>query len=305
MTDDWPYAFKLGVVLEEIHPDPEVSLPFARDLGMTHVEFGSLWGRPLDQTSEADRERMRELLHQHGLQVAMVGPSTFKMVYLGHLRLDELASDPPFRRELESMRRVLEAARYFGSPLARTFSFRREGMVGLGNPSPRLPAGGEIEPGMLEKLGHALRLICEVADEAGVDLGLENVRSCWANTGHNTRRIVEAVGSPHLKVVWDPANAFVSGEEAAFPEGYDQVKPYVAHVHLKDARLLDPATGLTAWERIGDGEVDYKGQLAALMADGYRGVVSVETHYQPAGKSPAEATRLTTQGLRAVLASLS
>ena len=68
--------------------------------------------------------------------------------------------------------------------------------------------------------------------------------------------------------------------------------------------VWDPANGLTTWERIGDGAVDYKGQFTALIADGYCGVVSVETHYEPAGKSPAEATRLTTEGLRAVLASL-
>ena len=304
MTNNWPYPFKLGVVMEEIDPDPERALPFARQLGMTHVEFGSLWGCPVHEASEDDLERMRQLLAAHSLRVAMVGPSTFKTVYLGHLSVGEIEHDPHFQAEMAVMRRVMEAARYFGAPLARTFSFRREGMVGLGNPSPRHPRGGGVEPAMLEKLRQAFGLICDLAEEVGVNLGLENVRSCWANSGWNTRRIAEAVGSPRLRVVWDPANAFVSGEDRAYPEGYEQVRPYVAHMHLKDARLLDPASGLTTWERIGDGAVDYRGQFTALIADGYDGVVAVETHYEPAGQSPAEATRLTTEGLRAVLASL-
>jgi sugar phosphate isomerase/epimerase len=112
------------------------------------------------------------------------------------------------------------------------------------------------------------------------------------------------VGSDRLKVVWDPANAFVSGEDSAFPDGYEAVKPYMAHVHIKDARLLDPESGLTAWERIGDGVVDYRGQLKALIDDGYTDIISVETHYSPPGKTPAEATRLTAEGLRQVLDSL-
>ncbi len=304
MSNAWPYPFKLGVVLEEIDHDPAHSLPNACDLGMTQVEFGSLWGCPLHDASDAQLDEMRRLLAAHGLSVAMVGPSTFKTLYLGHLAPAEIERDDQFRQELARIRRTMELARAFGAPLARTFSFRREGMVGLGNPSPRLSRGGEIEPAMLERLRRAFSPICDLAEVVGVLLGLENVRSCWANSGWNTRCIVDAIGSPRLKVVWDPADGYVSGEDASYPEGYEAVRPYIAHVHLKDARLLDPATGLTAWERIGDGEVDYRGQLAALIADGYSGAISVETHNQPAGKTPAEATRLTTAGLRRVLASL-
>lgn len=300
----WPYRFKLGVVMEEIHRDPEVALPFALALGMTHVEFGSLWGRPLPETTTAEWGQMQALLQENDLQVAMVGPSTFKTVHIGHLRPDEIERDEHYRSELAAMERVLEAARFFGAPLARTFSFRREGIVGLGNPSPRLPRGGEIEPEMLDRLSAAFGPICRRADDAGVDLGLENVRSCWGNSGWNTARIIEAVGSPRLRSVWDPANGFVSGEDRPYPDGYDEVLPYIAHVHVKDASLLDAATGLTDWQRIGDGAVDYRGQMQALIDDGYEGVVSVETHYHPEGRTPAEATRLTTEGLLQVLGSV-
>lgn len=290
--------------MEEIHRDPEVALPIAHQLGMTHVEFGSLWGRPLPETIAADWERMETLLRENDLRVGMVGPSTFKTVYIGHLRPNEIERDGHYARELEAMDKVLEAARYFGAPLARTFSFRREGIVGLGNPSARLPRGGEIAPEMLERLSAAFGPICRRAENAGVDLGLENVRSCWGNSGWNAARIIEAAGSPRLKSVWDPANGFVSGEDRPYPDGYVQVRPRIAHVHVKDAVVLDANTGLTEWQRIGDGAVDYRGQMQALVDDGYEGVVSIETHYEPKGKTPAEATRLTTEGLLQVLASI-
>jgi len=305
MSENWPYSFNLGVVAEEIDDDPRVALPFVQQLGATHVEFGSLWGRRISEWSDAELQTTRDELERLGLQVAMIGPSTFKTVLLDHVSLAEIKDDPHFQSEMEVMRRTMELAHFFHAPLVRTFSFRREGMVGLGNPSPRLPRGGEISTEMMDKVRKGLGLICELAEKQDVDLGLENVRSCWANTGWNARRIVEAVGSPRLKMVWDPANAFVSGEEEAYPEGYAQVKPRMAHMHAKDARVVDPSIGLTAWERIGDGEVDYRGQMAALIQDGYTGSVSIETHYEPPGKTPAEATQLTTEGLLEILASIS
>jgi sugar phosphate isomerase/epimerase len=304
MTASWPYPFKLGVVAGEIHEDPAVSLPFAKTLGMTHVEFGSLWGRRITDIADGELEPVRALLRDLGLQVVMVGPDTFKLVKLGHLALHEIAGDAHFQAEMAVLRRSIEIARFFGAGLVRTFSFRRDEMVGLGNPSPRLPRGGEIPDAMLDKLCKAFELICTVAEQEGATLGLENVRSCWANSGRNTGRLVERVGSPRLKVVWDPANAFVSGEEPVYPDGYLAVRPYIAHVHLKDARVVDAVAGLTAWERIGNGQVEYRAQVQALIDDGYRGVVSIETHYEPPGKSAAEATQLTTEGLRHLLASL-
>lgn len=304
MTATWPYPFQLGVVAGEIDEDPAVALPIARSLGITHVEFGSLWDRRITDISDAELEPVRALLADSGLQVVMVGPDTFKMVKLGHLALHEIAADPHFVAEMAALRRSIEIARLFDAPLVRTFSFRRDDMVGLGNPSPRPPRGGEIPDATLDKICKGFELICAVAEQEDITLGLENVRSCWANSGWNTRRIVERVGSDRLKVVWDPANAFVSGEDPVYPDGYLAVRPYLAHVHLKDARVVDAASGLTAWDRIGDGELNYPPQLQALVDDGYRGVVSIETHYAPPGKTPAEATRLTTEGLRQLLAAL-
>ena len=75
----------------------------------------------------------------------------------------------------------------WGRPVVRTYSFRRESMVGHGNPSPRLPQGGEIPDEMLEKIVEGLRIAGDETAEAGLVLGLENVRSCWGNTGINLR----------------------------------------------------------------------------------------------------------------------
>ena len=61
---------------------------------------------------------------------------------------------------------------------------------------------------------------------------------------------------------------------------------------------MDAATGLIRWACIGTGAVDYAGQIAALRSDGYRGALSVETHWRKPGDTGPESARETLAGLR-------
>jgi sugar phosphate isomerase/epimerase len=162
-----------------------------------------------------------------------------------------------------------------------------------------LPRGGEILPETLDLIRDGLSLPARMAEREGLTMGLENVRSCYANTGENLRIVINAVGSPALKAVWDPANAFVSGG-VDYPDGYEAVRPHMVHVHFKDARVRDASSGLTSWECIGDGEVRLRDELAAFVRDGYSGVVSVETHWRP--EDGCNGTPAAVAGLRRLLA---
>ena len=294
-------ALRFSLVAEEIGDDFENALRVAKDLGLQGIEFAGLWGDRIDHASLAKLIRAKALLEKHGIQVVAIAPDTFKTVLLGSVPLEHIHEEPHFRQEMQLLRAELAVARFFNAPLARVFSFRREGMIGLGNPSPRLPSGGPFPEEMQEKVAYALALACREAEEAGIALALENVRSCWGNTGHNTAVILERVDSHWLKGIWDPANDLVSGAVDSFQDGYEAVKPYIAHVHLKDAVVEDEAAGLTRWERIGDGSLDVRGQIDALMAQGFGGYVSIETHWTPPGGDPESNTRRTHAGLMAVL----
>jgi sugar phosphate isomerase/epimerase len=62
-----------------------------------------------------------------------------------------------------------------------------------------------------------------------------------------------------------------------FPDGYAAVRRHVRNVHFKDARRY--ADG--SWELLAEGDVDWRGQIAALHADGYSGTIAVEPHLAP------------------------
>lgn len=295
------FPFALSLVAEEIGQDLERTLFIARELGIREIELGSLWGRRIDAVPLDHLVRARDALEEHGMKVRVMAPVIFKSVLLNHLTLESIDRDPHFQEEFRLFQISLEAARFFDAPLVRVFSFRRDGMLDAGNPSPRLPEGGEFPEEVQEKVARALSLACVEAEKAGVTLALENVRSCWGDSGRNTAIILERVDSPLLKVTWDPANAFVCGEEDGYPAGYRAVKNHIVNVHVKDAVVEDAERGLTRWERIGDGAVGWQGQLAALRADGYAGCLSIETHWSPPGGDPETNTRGTCAGLMSVL----
>ncbi len=279
---------RLGVITDEIDPDLTRALEVARALVVAEVELNGLWGRNVVELTAAELARVEMLVHEAGLRVCMVSTPAFKSIVLDELV--EPVRAPEVAAQMAWVRRGCELARRFGAPYVRVFSFRRCGMVGLGNPSPRLPGGGPLPDWALDRIVSVLSSAADMARESGVALAHENVRSCWGNSCRNTARILAAVDHPWLRVFWDRGNEYVSGGNP-FPAGYEAARPFIVHVHLKNAVVVDPARGLTRWERIGGGDLDFRPMLERLRADGYAGAVVLETHWRGEGLTKEESTR--------------
>jgi sugar phosphate isomerase/epimerase len=296
---------RCGVCTDEVSRDLEEALSSARTWGMREVEILEFFGKPVTEASGADLDRIRGLLEENGLSVSAIGSLFLKLVQLGQVRRGEVGRDPAFVEDLAVLRAEIRAAKALGAPIVRTYAFRRDDMVGLGNPSPRLPRGGPLPDEVLEKVAEGLRIAAGIAADEGLILGLENVRSCWANSGRNTGRIIRATDHPALQAIWDPGNDYVSGGQP-YPEGYEAVRGQICHVHVKDARVVDPATGLIEWRAVGQGEVDWVAQFAALRRDGYSAGLSLETHWHPKGptgeSNRIEDSRISFQGIKGALA---
>jgi sugar phosphate isomerase/epimerase len=298
-----PAPFPLGVVSDEVDQDLEQVCQVAVDLGMQVLELNTVWGMPADRLAPDDVRRAHDLLRRHTLRLDAVSTLAFKALELS--KEPDLEHSPVFAEHMAAIQRAARIARTLAdvsiTPSVRIFAFRREPMAGLGNPSPILPDGGGIPDSVLLRIVHGLRLACDLARDEGVHLLLENVRSCWNNTGVNSARIVELTNRAELSILWDPANDFVSSG-LPFATGYTAVKPYIAAVHCKDARIVDPATGLTAWMPIGQGDADMPGQIATLLDDGFTGPVLLETHWRGDGLTREASSRYSFAGLQATLA---
>lgn len=71
---------------------------------------------------------------------------------------------------------------------------------------------------------------------------------------------------------------FTSDGEIPYPDGYEIIKPYMAHMHLKDAMKMPDGSVIAV--PIGEGDVDYKAHFRRLIKDTYNGYVVLETHYR-------------------------
>lgn len=288
--------YQFGVITDEIAQDFERACRIAAEESMSYVELHKLWEKDVHDLSDDELERAKSIVDEHGLKTHLVCGMFFRPVSLGNVTLATMESHPAIVEHMDRLERFIEIAHKFDAPNIRTFGFTRD--VGGGNPSPRSADGGGISDEILAMIAKGMQMACKRLQAEGLTLALENARSLYANTGGNMRRVLDAAGMPNLKIIWDPANAFVAGEDPA--EGYRQIKGHIVDVHCKDARVADEETGLTAWARIGDGGTDWAKQIDLLLdepVDNY----TIETHWKKDGQDRAENTRQTFAGLKAFL----
>ena len=160
--------------------------------------------------------------------------------------------------------RAFEIARRMCAGIVRVFSYWRT-----------------VEPEKcFDRVVAALRELADKASKHDLVIGLENEHACNIATAAESARVLKAIDHPQLKLVWDPANAFVSGE-IPYPDGYRLLPAQrIIHVHAKDCHVQNHKP---VWGALGDMGVDWKGQIRSLVEDGYRGYISLETHWPGPG----------------------
>ena len=128
----------------------------------------------------------------------------------------------------------------------------------------------------------------QIVAKHGLQLSIENEPGFFCDTGVNTAEFVKSINAENVGINWDPANALVAGE-AAYPVGYEAVRPYLQNVHIKDAIPIPP----DKWENrlIGDGGVNWLGQLRALINDKPIDHLTLETHVFPVLEATREDVR--------------
>ncbi|MGH8922721.1 MAG: sugar phosphate isomerase/epimerase family protein, partial [Actinomycetes bacterium] len=132
---------------------------------------------------------------------------------------------------------------------------------------------GLDEPEWGRRVVYRMRELASQAERADLVLLHENCTG-WAGT--NAERMLElldAVGSPALRLLFDTGNGIAYGYQA-----YDmltQIISHVAHVHVKDAEG-DPANPV--YTLPGAGQARLADCLRLLLRSGYTGGWSLEPH---------------------------
>ncbi len=240
--------FHTGAVTDVFSPDVAAAAPLMRELGMRGAELRTIGGVHVIETDKAAIESAIQALRENHLEVVAIATPLLKCALKDWAEQSKLAE------------RAFDIACMAGAKIVRVFSGLR-----AGNPE--------------ESFERVVDLLQELADKAAkreLIIGLENDRSCHVATAQETAGVLAAIDHANLQVVWDPAAAYISGEKP-FPTGYQMLETKrIALVHAKDCTLDGHKP---VWEPLGDGDIDWQGQIDALAEDQYEGAIHLETYW--------------------------
>ena len=240
--------FKLGVITDEVTQDIFEAAEFCKKHGLKCMEVRSVNDHsPFDFTDQ-DIADINAAAKKYDLSVCAISAPLFKC---------DFDDDAAIAFHIENFEKCAMRANQIGAKMIRGFDFWDSGVS-------------------IEKRAEKYKNIAQICQKYDIICVIEADPSVHSNTPHKTAELVKAIDSPYIKVLFDPGNEVWVNEKAS-DDAYMAVKPYLAHIHIKDADIID---GKPDGVKIGAGLVDYKTLFARLIDDEYCGNVMLETHYR-------------------------
>lgn len=285
-------TLEIAIVTDEFSADPETAFELGLEEGVKYFELRGIHSDRIPRISGHTKARLLRAIRDFDVVITAVSPGLFKIPLPANAPTCSNLGwmDSAFFRQWQDGRAALrdhaeglltqtiDFAGEVGARFIIAFSFHRAGAQ-----------GGAAPAEVIDHLGAA----ADRVRAAGLELLIETEEGYWADTGSRSAEIVKSIGPHRVGINWDPANSFCEGDEP-FPNGYQHLRTFIKNVHFKDARR--DATGRSIF--VAEGEIDWRGQIAALVRDRYDGFVAIEPHLE----RPVAAVRLSLRKLRSFIA---
>lgn len=254
---------KVCITTDVILQDFEKAVNIAKELGVDGIDIRSLWYKSVQQLTTNEVKKVKSLLAEAELDVVMISPQLFKC---------DIEEESHFKDHLTILKNCIEIAKQLDTDLVRSFGFWKKG-----NQEYKQENKDEFHEKVVARYQGAVN----IAESEGVIIAVENEASTFIGTARDTVRLLKDLNSKSLKSLWDPGNAFDLGE-IPYPEGYELVKDFLVHMHLKD---VSSETTPELWKHIPWIESEKKGALRsyyvnvlrAMKRDQYKGAISLES----------------------------
>ena len=266
---------KLGVITDGISRDLGRALDVMAACGLRYPELQFVWDREVGDHDAAQVARMKALVEQRDMKVSCISRHNFA----GLPVLQTEVEDEVFEEQVAGLRRCIALAKAMGTDLVRIMSCKKE-MILFGY------NGAEewiVTSGAWDKLVRLMAVPVQIAEAEGVTLVVETGNNAMITSGFLGRKLIDELGSAHLKLLWDFPNAMYC-TDVPFPNAYNEIRDCIGHIHIKDAKI-DIARATVGFCPLGEGDVaPYLEPIAnALRRDGYAGAISYESVYRPTG----------------------
>ena len=230
---------QLAVVTDEIDADPDHAFDVMAEYGVRNAEVRTIWDKNIADAPDEYVDRLRSIAAARGVKIVGVASPFYKCDLIeddslkGPVGPLHAASARGLGEQIDVLKRCIEVAKRLNTQKICVFTFWRK---------------YDLTPEIEERIVDAFEEPIGLAEEAGMTLLIENEHACLTATGKETARILTMINSMSVRAVWDPGNAYMGGE-TPFPHGYEAIKPFIAHVHVKDAKATEKGP---VWAVVGE-----------------------------------------------------
>lgn len=244
---------RIGFVTDEISPDVKEAIKIGTSWGIKDYELRVIGKNRIPHISQAVIQQIIDLKNKYDVRITALSPGTFK---------DTIHDQKKIKKEIdEVLPETFRLAKLFGSKMVIVFGVQRSEKDQLDDE---------------ENVVDIFRQVAAMAQKEEITIAVENEPGFWCDDGRGTAHILEKVNSPNFRVNWDPANA-IGTPETPFPDGYEALKKWIVNVHIKDTNK----GALLECVPVGEGVVDWPGQIKALLKDKPVEHMTIETHCLP------------------------
>ncbi len=225
-------------------PDQILAL---KNHNVNHLEIRGVNGKNISELSIDEAKKIADILTDNNIRVSAIGS------FIGKIMITD-----DFITHLEDFKKIIHMAAIFNSPYIRIFSFF----------IPKSQNADDFRDEVLSRLQRFVELI----KGHNVTLLHENEKDIYGDNVKRCLDIFKSLNNSQLKMTFDPANFIQCGEEV-YPYAYENLKEYIAYVHIKDAifktKEVVPA---------GYGDSRLLELITRLKDSNYQGFLSLEPH---------------------------
>jgi 3-dehydroshikimate dehydratase len=274
---------RLSAFADEISPELDEQVAVLLSENINFLDLRGVWNTNVLDLSSEQAAQIKQVLDAEGIGVAAIGSP-----------IGKVPIEASFDEQMLRFARAIELAHFFDTPYIRIFSFYPPG--GADSPSTTT----NIEGWRSEAIRRLHAMTVE-ARKADITLLHENEKDIYGDTIERCVDLLQSINDEHFQAVFDPAN-FIQCGQTPYPDAYDQLRPWLRYVHVKDAlpdgSVVPAGEGVARWPEL----------LQSLHRDGYDGFLSFEPHLASAGQfkgfSGPDQFRRAVQALRGLLDNL-
>ena len=261
---------KLGVITDGISLDLEHALKVMQKNGLNQAELQFLGDKEVGDLSADELMKTKQLVDQYDMQVSCISRHNFAGLGVHEVTV----GDTNYNHHMDKLKQCIGMAQQFNAPLVRIMSFRKE-MVLFGED------GAEkwnVSAGAWEKLVELMGPVVELAEKENIMLVVETGNNAMITSCFLGCKLIDDLGTKHLKILWDPANALYCGEDPSMDTFNSMSGGYLGHIHMKDVNVAIHQASIKC-VALGKGQMaPYLSQIAKKIREmDYKGAISLES----------------------------